>query len=90
MLDTSRIPDEDLLAYLETAIETPRGIAIYSADATLLRRRIYAFRRKLVNNGDSRFNGLSITVPKTHQNEIWLVPTDLLNKVRGISEEDPE
>lgn len=74
--------DFEIIATLESALQSEYGIAVYSPDVDKLRRRIYIIRRKLAEEGDARFSALSLTTPLSRPDCLFIIPTALLVQER--------
>ena len=72
-----------LTEILSAALSSPAGVIITTSNPDKLRRHIYTFRRQLSDTGDTSFSSLSITVPENTTNEVWVLPTSLLESSRG-------
>lgn len=61
----------DLLRYWQQALKQPQGIKVKVSDRVLFRQQLYRAR----DNSDDKpiYMGLTISFPKTPDNELWIV-----------------
>ena len=76
--------DSEIFELLEAAFKSEVGLRVTSSDVDKLRRSIYIYRRK---SQDARFSKLSLTVPKAHRDQLWIVHTKHLEALRGDPDE---
>lgn len=68
---------DHLIRYWENALRQPLGIKINTSDRVLLRQQLYRARDGLANKED--FKGLTVTLPKTPKNQIWIIHRERAN-----------
>ena len=62
-----------LLDLWEEALKQELGLCVPTDNVEGLKRRLYAFRKKLRQDGDLRFASYQLTASPTDQNELWIV-----------------
>lgn len=64
---------DKFLLLLTEALDSEHGIKVEAASVDSLRQKLYRTRKEARDNGDERFEGLTLTVSPNSRDELWIM-----------------